>query len=125
MASTDILDSANDRAKLQSALGGNTSAFRWHRAALTFTSDANKTLLSTEYEAVILDFGTGTALTATRNVVVPLTAGAMWIVRNATNGAQSIQVIGASGTGVTIANGKTAIVFCDGTNIVRVTADNP
>jgi hypothetical protein len=34
-----------------------------------------------------------------------------------------IQVIGASGTGIVIAVGKRAIVYADGTNVVRVTAD--
>jgi hypothetical protein len=37
-----------------------------------------------------------------------------------TNG---VQVISTSGTGVTIAVGKRAIVECDGTNVVRITAD--
>jgi hypothetical protein len=125
MATTNILDADNDLFKLAAKLCGNATAFRFLRRALTFSADANKTLTSSEYDAPILDFGTGTALSATRNVVVPLTDGAVWIVRNGTNGAQSIQIIGATGTGVTIANGKTAIVFCDGVNVVRVTADNP
>lgn len=30
---------------------------------------------------------------------------------------------GATGTGVTIANGKRAIVYADGSNVVRATAD--
>lgn len=61
------------------------------------------------------------ALTATRNVVVPLVRR-RWTVRNTCTGG-SVQVIGASGTGVTIATLKTAIVECDGTNVLRLTAD--
>ena len=93
------------------------------RGALSFSSDANKTLTDTEYDNLILDFGTGTALTVTRNVVVPLTAGRVWIVRNNATGAQSIVLIGASGTGITVATNRTAICAADGTNIVRITAD--
>ena len=95
------------------------------RANLTFSSDANKTLTSAEACNAFLDFTSGgTALTVTRNVVVPLSPqGRAWRVRNNSNGGQSIQVIGATGTGITIATTKTAIVSSDGTNIVRITAD--
>jgi hypothetical protein len=34
-----------------------------------------------------------------------------------------IRVIGATGTGITIGIGKVAIVECDGTNVLRITAD--
>lgn len=94
------------------------------RAALTFASDANKTLSAAEACNRYLDLGTGTALTATRNLVVPLTpAGRHWTCRNGTNGGQSVTVIGASGTGVTIANGMRAEVMSSGTDILRVTPD--
>jgi hypothetical protein len=120
MASTDYFDSTNDRAKLQSALGGNLSAFRLRRVSVSYASDANKTLLNTEYDAPIIDIAAG-VVTATRNLVFPLTDGAIWFVRNRT--AQSIQCIGASGTGTTIATLKAAWVYCDGTNISRMSAD--
>jgi microcystin-dependent protein len=57
---------------------------------------------------------TGT-LTATRNVIAPLVEKT-YVVKNSTTGAQSIQIIGSSGLGVTIPNGITAYVYCDGTN---------
>jgi hypothetical protein len=55
------------------------------------------------------------ALTATRNVIAPLVEKT-YIVKNSTTGSQSIQIIGSSGLGVTIPNGITALVYCDGTN---------
>jgi hypothetical protein len=55
------------------------------------------------------------ALTATRNVIAPLVEKT-YIVKNSTSGSQSIQIIGSSGLGVTIPNGITAVVYCDGTN---------
>jgi hypothetical protein len=55
------------------------------------------------------------ALTATRNVIAPLVEKT-YIVKNSTTGSQSIQIIGSSGLGVTIPNGVTALVYCDGTN---------
>lgn len=110
------------------ALGGNSAAsapLTFAAAAVSYASDANKTLTAAEYAAPLLVVTSAVSLTATRNLVVPLTAGAVWIVVNTTTGGQSIQVIGATGTGVTIATGKTALVRADGTNIVRITADNP
>jgi hypothetical protein len=55
------------------------------------------------------------ALTATRNVIAPLVEKT-YIVKNSTTGSQSIQIIGSSGLGVTIPNGATVSVYCDGTN---------
>lgn len=92
------------------------------RVAYSFSSDANKTLTAAEARGNVIDCTSAVSLSTTRNLVVPLNL-APTVVKNGTTGGQSIQVIGASGTGVTIATGKVAIVFGDGTNIVRVTAD--
>ena len=82
-------------------------------------ADANQTI--TQAQALCDTLVTTGALTATRNLVVPLVRR-RWTVRNNCTGG-SVQVIGASGTGVTIATTKVAIVECDGTNVLRVTAD--
>jgi hypothetical protein len=55
------------------------------------------------------------ALTATRNLIAPLVEKT-YLVKNTTTGSQSIQIIGSSGLGVTVPNGITALVYCDGTN---------
>lgn len=81
-------------------------------------TDANTTLSAAEVRNEQLNF-TGT-LTATRNVVVPLN-DQVWFVSNQTN--QSLQFIGASGTGITVATTKRAIISTDGTNVVRYGAD--
>jgi uncharacterized protein YaiE (UPF0345 family) len=83
-------------------------------------ADANQTLTAAEARNQILEC-TG-ALGALRNLVVPLGAQQWTIFANVTGGF-GVQVIGATGTGVTIADGKRAIVYADGTNVVRVTAD--
>lgn len=92
------------------------------RAAISMTADANKTLTAAEAAAGILSVTSTVSLTATRNVVLPLTQR-QWTVFNGTTGGQSLQFIGASGTGITVANGKRAVLYSDGTNVVRVTAD--
>jgi hypothetical protein len=81
-------------------------------------SDANTTLSYAEARARIMDFS-GT-LTTTRDIIVPLSPKE-WIVYNGTG--QSLRFIGATGTGITVATTKRAIIYADGTNVVRVTAD--
>ena len=85
-----------------------------------FPSDANYTLTAAEAYVDYIKVSSGT-ITATRDLIVPVAFPKEWTVIN--GNAQSVRVIGASGTGITIAAGKTAKVFADGTDIVRVTAD--
>ena len=82
-------------------------------------ADANQTI--TQAMALCQSLITTGALTATRNLVVPLVRR-RWTVRNNCTGF-GVQVVGASGTGITIAVGKVADGECDGTNVLRVTAD--
>lgn len=81
-------------------------------------TDANYTL--TAYNGVvdearsIILVATGTN-SAQRNIVAPLVEK-IYTIKNSTTGGYGVQIIGASGTGVVIANGTTTSVYCDGTN---------
>lgn len=97
---------------------GNGVALSGGRAAVSMT-DANKTLSSSEYDQGIIEMS-GT-LTAGRNVVLPLTDGAVKWVYNATG--QTLTFIGATGTGVAVATVKGAFIYCDGTNWYRMGPD--
>jgi hypothetical protein len=81
-------------------------------------SDVNITLTADQARNEIIEF-TGT-LTAQRNIVVPL-GPQQWTIYNGST--QALQIIGATGTGVIIATTKTAIVYSNGTNVRRATAD--
>lgn len=83
-------------------------------------ADANKTL--TYEQAMCESMELTGALTALRDVIVPLVPRC-WTVYANTTGGFGVRIICASGTGITIADTKRAIVECDGTNIVRITAD--
>ena len=61
------------------------------------------------------------ALTASRDLIVPLIRR-RWTIKHDGTGF-AVRIIGASGTGISVAVGKVAIVECDGTNVFRVTAD--
>lgn len=84
-------------------------------------SDADYTCTLSNYRATIMEF-TGT-LTGAKNVIVPTVSGYQWTVFNNTTGGFAITIKTSAGTGVAIAAGKRAIVYGDGTNIVRVTPD--
>ena len=65
--------------------------------------------------AVLVVTGTNTAV---RDVIPPV-AEKMYTVVNNTTGGYAIRVIGSTGTGVTIQNGYTALVYCNGTNFYQ------
>lgn len=83
-------------------------------------ADANKTLNYLQGMADSLEL-TG-ALTALRDVIVPTVPRAYTIYAN-TSGGFGVQVKTSAGSGITVADGKRATLECDGTNVVRVTAD--
>lgn len=87
-------------------------------------SDANYTLTSFNgisdeaRNAVLVVTGTNNAV---RDLIPPVVEK-LYIVANNTTGGYAIRVIGATGTGVSIPNGATQAVYCDGTNFVAASA---
>lgn len=84
-------------------------------------ADANQTLATSDAQQNATFICTG-ALTANRNLIVPVGVLRQYDVANNTTGSHSVVVKTPSGTGITIANGAEQIVRCDGTNVVAVTA---
>lgn len=82
-------------------------------------SDADFTLTSPQALENMIFNCTGT-LTALRNLIVP-TNKKLYIVINATGGGFGITVKTSAGTGITVANGATRILYCDGTNVIAIT----
>lgn len=118
--STILLDATNAQVRTDAAVRGYNSAPTKGFLQKTIT-DADYTLSATEMECPILEVA-GT-LTADRNIIAPLTAGAEYKVFNNTTGGHNLTIKAASGTGIAIAAGKRAIVYCDGTNYERLTPD--
>lgn len=88
---------------------------------LVFSSDANRTMTVQETSAFYIKVTSSVSLTTTRNLVSPY-GRFPFTIENATTGGQSVQIIGASGTGVTIPNGQTVSVWNDGNNYVQIGA---
>lgn len=98
---------------VQSTIGGVLSK--------SVAGGVNVTLTAVEAGNGILVF-TG-ALTANISVIVPTSPTAQWIVKNGTSGAFSLTVKTAAGTGVVITQGKTEVVYTDGTNVLTAHDD--
>mgnify|MGYP001411206618 FL=1 len=79
------------------------------------------TLTADQYGYPVLNL-TGVK-TGNRTVTVPTVEDAVYLVVNNSTGAFTTTIKTAAGTGVDVANAKSAWVRCDGVNIVRVTAD--
>ena len=57
------------------------------------------------------------ALTSGRNVICP-TASKLYIVKNSTTGGFAITLKTTSGTGISVPNGSSTALYCDGTNVI-------
>lgn len=64
------------------------------------------------------------AITANIDVVVP-TSAKFYIAKNGTSGAFTVTVKTVAGTGIAVEQGKTLLLYCDGTNVEEVNADPP
>ncbi len=91
-------------------------------AAVTMT-DANYTLTTAngaadESRKMMLNIS-GT-LSGARNVICP-TASKLYFVKNATTGGYAITLKTAAGSGVSIPNGRSMVLMCNGTDVVDAT----
>jgi hypothetical protein len=71
----------------------------------------------TAYESRSMSLRIIGTLSVSCNVVCPAKQK-LYVVRNATTGGQNIVMTTGTGTTVTVANGATAIVYCDGTDVL-------
>ena len=106
---------------------------------INFATDADRTLVTATGNAVssggtdytddeahfaVLSLTTSSNLTTTRNLIIPAEEK-VYIVKNGTGGAQTVNIKTTSGTSVPIRSGKTITVFCDGTNCASTLDDLP
>jgi hypothetical protein len=104
---------------LDGAVAGYSSG-----AGFDFPSDADFTPTATLVQASFSILIAGT-ITVARQWIVPLTPH-MYIIENATvSGDDDIEIIGITGTGITLAHGDRKLLYCDGTNVVYATGISP
>ena len=89
-----------------------------NNGTLIMPVDADYYLTAQDTSVFYINVTSAVALTGTRNLFAP-TGNFPFTIENSTIGGQSLQIIGPSGSGVTIANGATVSVWNDGTNYVQ------
>ena len=88
-------------------------------ATITPATDADVTLTEAQYTADVLVIETG-AWTTARNIIVPNEERSWQVLSNS---AHLATIKTAAGTGVEVPAGRSAIVLCDGTNVVSAIED--
>jgi hypothetical protein len=94
---------------------GQSSTFAFDYTAINVSGGGAFTLTGGQLNRIAYRF-TG-ALIANREIIVPTTVQQYWVT-NATTGAFTLTVKTAAGTGVTVAQNASTILYCDGTNVV-------
>jgi hypothetical protein len=95
----------------------------------SFSSDADATTtigdgVSDPARAMYFKVTSAGSLTATRTLTIaPNTISRVMFIENATSGSQSIAISQGSGASVTIATGKTAVVYLDGAGATAAVVD--
>jgi hypothetical protein len=95
---------------------GQSATFAFDYTVIAVGGTGNYTLTGTELNRVAYRF-TGT-LTGNRNIIVPATVQQYW-VDNQTSGAYTFTVKTPAGLGVILASGERAILYSDGTDVLR------
>lgn len=103
---------------ISSSGSATTSDFSY--TAIAVAGTGTYTLNASEYANRAIKF-TG-ILTGNRVVVVPAAVAEFW-VNNATTGAYTLTVKTAAGSGVAVTQTKSAILYCDGTDVVAAETD--
>ena len=111
-------DVVNDNitSMIEEAIAGRSAIDSWTTNSHTLSTADGTT---SESRAAMLEFtDTGAALTGNATVVCP-TASKIYIAKNSVGNGYSVTLQTAAGTGIAIPDGKTMLVFCDGTNVVE------
>lgn len=95
---------------------GKQAIFAFDYTSIDVAGSGNYTLAGAELNRIAYSF-TG-LLTGNRDIIVPATVQQYW-VGNDTTGAYDLEIKTSAGTGVIVAQGERAILFCDGTDVLN------
>lgn len=107
---------ATDGAEFYTVGLGQSASFAFDYISIDLTGEVSPYSISGA-ELNRIAYRLGGTLTADMNVIVPTTIQQYW-VKNDTTGSFDLQVKTLAGTGITVAQGAAAILYCDGVNIV-------
>ena len=102
----------NITSMVEQAIAGLATISTWTAASHTLTT-ANGT--TSEARCAILQCSGAPGAAAT--VICP-TASKVYIIKNSVTGGYAVTLKTSAGTGISVPNGGTALLYCDGTNVV-------
>ena len=102
----------NITSMVEQAIAGLATINTWTSASHTLTT-ANGT--TSEARCAILECSGAPGAAAT--VICP-TASKVYIIKNSVTGGYAVTLKTSAGTGISVPNGGTALLYCDGTNVV-------
>lgn len=102
----------NITSMVEQAIAGLATINTWTSASHTLTT-ANGT--TSEARCAILECSGAPGAAAT--VICPA-ASKVYIIKNSVTGGYAVTLKTSAGTGISVANGSTALLYCDGTNVV-------
>jgi hypothetical protein len=101
---------------VEEAIAGRAAIDSWSTNSHTLTTADGTT---SESRCAMLEFtDTGAALTGNATVVCP-TQSKIYIAKNSVGSSRTVTLKTSAGTGIAIPDGKTMLLFCDGTNVVE------
>jgi hypothetical protein len=122
LAITLIEEAQADKEVTANTAISSLDAFVATRNAISVAGTGDIVLTAANVKAQVIEL-TG-LLTGARNVIFP-NGSRWWIIFNNTTGAFSVTLKRSGQTGFVIGQGKHCIAYYNGTDIARVTADNP
>jgi len=102
----------NITSMIEQAIAGLATINTWTTASHTLTT-ANGT--TSEARCAVLECSGAPGATAT--VICP-TSTKLYVIKNSVTGGFAVTLKTSAGTGISVPNGSTALLYCDGTNVV-------
>jgi hypothetical protein len=102
-------------ALLDQSVAGTASLTAMTNADYTLTTGNGSAANEARYMALLVP--STLTLTAARNIIVP-TSSKSYIVRNLSTGGFAVTVKTSGGAGISVPNGKTMILYCNGTDVI-------
>lgn len=101
------------------SIAGSATLSTWGGAGVAYTLSNNNGVADEARSMFLLATGSPGE---NKNIICPAVTK-LYVVRNSVSGGYSVTLKTAAGTGITVSNGKTQVLWCDGTNVVEATTE--
>lgn len=101
------------------SIAGSATLSTWGGAGVAYTLSNNNGVADEARSMFLLATGSPGE---NKNIICPAVTK-LYVVRNSVSGGYSVTLKTAAGTGITVSNGNTQVLWCDGTNVVEATTE--